>query len=54
MWDAVTCAIPGARTAGQVRENVAAADLPPLGSDTMAALKRVYEARISPHVHARW
>ena len=28
MFDAVTCAIPGARTAAQARENAAAADLP--------------------------
>lgn len=30
MFDAVTCAIPGARTPDQARSNAAAADLPPL------------------------
>jgi aryl-alcohol dehydrogenase-like predicted oxidoreductase len=54
MFDAVTCAIPGARTPEQARANAAAADLPPLDERTMAAVRRLYEQRIKPHVHAAW
>jgi len=54
MFDAVTCAIPGARTEAQARENAAAADLPPLDEAAMAAVRRVYEERIREHVHSSW
>jgi aryl-alcohol dehydrogenase-like predicted oxidoreductase len=54
MHDAVACAIPGARTAAQARENAAAASLPPLDAETMAAVARVYDARLRPLVHTRW
>jgi aryl-alcohol dehydrogenase-like predicted oxidoreductase len=54
MFDAVSCAIPGARTAGQARENAAAAALAPLGSEAMAAIARVYDERIRSHVHSKW
>jgi aryl-alcohol dehydrogenase-like predicted oxidoreductase len=54
MSDAVSCAIPGARTAAQARENAAAAALPPLPPETMRAVARVYDARIRAHVHDRW
>ncbi len=54
MFPAVTCAIPGAKRPGQVEENVAAADLPPLSSETMAKVRDIYEARIRPLVHAYW
>jgi aryl-alcohol dehydrogenase-like predicted oxidoreductase len=54
MWDAVSCAIPGARTAKQARENAAAADLPPIAPETMTALRRIYDDRIRPVVHASW
>jgi aryl-alcohol dehydrogenase-like predicted oxidoreductase len=54
MWDAVTCAIPGAKSPQQVRENVAAADLAPLDARTMDAVRRVYDEWVQPHVHARW
>jgi aryl-alcohol dehydrogenase-like predicted oxidoreductase len=54
MFDAVSCAIPGARTPAQARDNAAAASLPPLGEDTMAAVRAVYEDLIRPHVHHRW
>jgi aryl-alcohol dehydrogenase-like predicted oxidoreductase len=52
MHDAVTCAIPGAKTDAQARENVRAADLPPLDSDTMARAREIYERRIGPFI--RW
>ena len=54
MFDAVTCAIPGARTEQQARENAAAADLPPLHAETMSAVRAVYDTRIRAHVHERW
>ena len=54
MWDAVSCAIPGARSPRQVQENVAAAALPPLDATTMAAAKDVYDRLIRPHVHQQW
>ena len=54
MFDGVTCAIPGARTAAQARENAAAAALPPLDAATMAAVRRVYDEHIRGLVHAGW
>jgi aryl-alcohol dehydrogenase-like predicted oxidoreductase len=54
MFDAVTCAIPGARTADQARANAAAADLPPLAPETMRAVEEMYDRRIRPHVHDLW
>jgi len=54
MFDAVSCAIPGARNPTQARDNAAAAVLPPLDAPTMAAVKAVYDERIRPHVHASW
>jgi aryl-alcohol dehydrogenase-like predicted oxidoreductase len=54
MFDGVTCAIPGARTAEQARENARAATLPPLDAKTMDAVRRVYDEHIRQHVHGRW
>jgi aryl-alcohol dehydrogenase-like predicted oxidoreductase len=54
MFDAVACAIPGAKHAAQVEENVRAADLPALSDDKMLAVRRVYEERIRPLVHHYW
>jgi aryl-alcohol dehydrogenase-like predicted oxidoreductase len=54
MFDAVTCAIPGARTPEQARANAAAADLPALDEKTLAAVRDVYDQRIRPHVHGSW
>jgi aryl-alcohol dehydrogenase-like predicted oxidoreductase len=54
MFDAVTCAIPGARTPDQARANAAAADLPPLDQSTMDAVRAIYDTRIRPHVHGLW
>ena len=54
MFDAVTCAIPGARTEAQARDNAAAASLPPLPADMMAAIRAVYDTRIGPLVHDSW
>jgi aryl-alcohol dehydrogenase-like predicted oxidoreductase len=54
MFDAVTCAIPGAKTEQQARDNAAAADLPPLPQATMAAVRSVYDEKIRPLVHSSW
>ena len=54
MFDAVSCAIPGAKRAGQVEDNVAASDLAPLSQEAMAAAREVYDRFIRPHVHQRW
>jgi aryl-alcohol dehydrogenase-like predicted oxidoreductase len=52
--EAVTTVIPGARTVAQAEANAAAAGFAPLSSETMAAVRQVYEKRIAPHVHHRW
>ena len=54
MFDAVSCAIPGAKNPAQAADNVAASDLPPLSEETMAAVRDVYDRLIRPHVHQRW
>ena len=54
MFDAVSCAIPGARRPAQLEENVKADDLPPLSPETMAAIARIYDEDIRPLVHHRW
>ena len=54
MFDAVTCAIPGARTPEQARANAAASDLPPLNQSTMDAVRAIYDTRIRAHVHGLW
>ena len=54
MFDAVTCAIPGAKRPSQVEENIFAGDLPPLSDEIMHAVRKLYEARIRPDVHHYW
>jgi aryl-alcohol dehydrogenase-like predicted oxidoreductase len=54
MFDAVTVAIPGAKSAAQARANALSADLPALSQADMAALKAIYDEDIKPHVHQRW
>jgi aryl-alcohol dehydrogenase-like predicted oxidoreductase len=54
MFDAVTCAIPGARRPAQVEDNARAADLPPLSKAEMDVVRKVYEARVRPLVHHCW
>ena len=51
---AVTCAIPGAKQASQVEENVRAADLPPLSKETLRAVSEIYDSEVKPAVHHRW
>lgn len=54
MFEAVTCAIPGARRPAQVEENCAAADLPTLDDITMQAVRQLYESRLKPFAHYHW
>jgi aryl-alcohol dehydrogenase-like predicted oxidoreductase len=54
MFEAVTCAIPGAKRPSQAEDNFAAANLPALSPETMAAAQDVYDRLIKPHVHQRW
>ena len=54
MFDAVTCAIPGAKRPSQAEQNAAAADFPALSGETMAAVRRVYDTYIYEHVHHYW
>jgi aryl-alcohol dehydrogenase-like predicted oxidoreductase len=54
MFDAVTCAIPGAKRPEQAEENCAAADLPPLSDTATEAVRRIYDRSIREHVHYRW
>lgn len=54
MFDAVSCAIPGAKRPAQAEENFSAADLPPLSSETMAQVRGIYEQIVQEHVHHYW
>jgi aryl-alcohol dehydrogenase-like predicted oxidoreductase len=54
MFDAVTCAIPGARRPQQIEDNAKAADLPELSAAEMKAVETIYRERIRPQVHQRW
>lgn len=54
MFDAVTCAIPGAKRPAQAEENCSAADLPPLSPETMAQVQAIYDRSIREQVHQRW
>jgi aryl-alcohol dehydrogenase-like predicted oxidoreductase len=54
MFDAVSCTIPGAKTAGQARDNAGASALAALDERTMAAVRAVYDDLVRAHVHASW
>lgn len=54
MFDAVSCAIPGAKRPDQVVDNCSASDLGPLEQRRMEATQVIYDTYIRPHVHARW
>ncbi len=54
MFDAVSCAIPGAKHPQQVRDNAAAADLPPLEDAVMDRISGIYDRWIREQVHQRW
>jgi len=54
MFDAVTCAIPGAKRPSQVDENFIAADMPPLPAETMEQVRAIYQKDIRDLVHHYW
>ena len=54
MFDAVTCAIPGAKTPQQAEQNFTAADLPALSAETMLQAREIYEKHIRNLVHHYW
>lgn len=54
MFDAVTCAIPGAKRPDQAEQNFSAADLPPLSDEIMQGVKEIYEKYIKNPVHYQW
>jgi len=54
MFEAVTCAIPGAKRPSQAEANARATDLPPVTDVQMAKAREVYDTYIRPLVHQRW
>jgi len=54
MFDAVTCAIPGAKRPAQVDENFTAGALARFTDAQMAAVRNVYDKHIRALVHPRW
>ena len=54
MFEAVTCAIPGAKRPEQVEQNFIAADLPAISEETMAAVNSIYDRQIRASVHHYW
>lgn len=54
MFDAVTCAIPGAKRPSQADENFTVADLPPLSAETMSQVRSIYDQYIRALVHHLW
>jgi len=54
MFEAVTCAIPGAKNPRQAEENALAADLPALSPATMKQVTEIYARSIRPLVHHYW
>jgi len=50
----VTTVIPGARNPEQARANAAAAALPELSAETLAAIQDIYDRRIKAQVESRW
>ncbi len=54
MFDAVTCAIPGAKNPTQAEDNVKAAEMPAFDSAKMEKVRKIYDARIRDLVHNHW
>lgn len=54
MFEAVTCAIPGAKNPRQAEDNFGAADLPSIDSPTMVKVRRIYNKYIRELVHNYW
>jgi len=54
MFEAVTCAIPGAKRPAQVEENCRAADLPVIPESIMQQIGDIYTKYIREKVHQYW
>ena len=54
MFDAVTCAIPGAKRPSQAEDNLAAADLPAISEADMLKVREIYDRLIKAQVHHLW
>jgi aryl-alcohol dehydrogenase-like predicted oxidoreductase len=55
MHKEVSCVIPGASSPEQLISNVSAAELPPLSSEQMAEIERIYQEQIwSEIAHEKW
>lgn len=54
MFDAVTCAIPGAKRPSQAEENFSASDLPAIPKKTMDQVRVLYDNNICDLVHHYW
>jgi len=54
MFEAVTCAIPGAKNPSQAEENFTAADLAPLSVEVIAQVRSIYDRHIRKLVHNYW
>jgi len=54
MFNAVTCAIPGAKRKSQAEENISAVYLPSLSDETMKEVNNIYEKYIKRSVHYYW
>ncbi len=54
MFDAVSCAIPGAKNPKQASDNAHATNLAPLSDSTMDKIETIYNDTIRQQVHHRW
>lgn len=54
MFDAVSCAIPGAKRPDQVEQNTAAASVPRIDAATMQRVEEIYNRSIREEVHMQW
>ena len=54
MFEAVSCAIPGAKRPSQAEDNLAAADFPPIPEADMLKVREIYERLIRDQVHQLW
>ena len=54
MFDAVSCAIPGAKRKQQEEENAASVELPPISDEAMAQVRSIYDRHIRRSVHNYW
>lgn len=53
-FDAVSCIIPGASSAGQVDSNISALNVPDFTKEQLQAVQEVYEKYIEPSLHHLW